>query len=207
MAKPEPLRRGRRHLAIPLRLVDPDAENNPGPPDNSFAGFPDGYRNGLPASHGQHTCILLLNVTEACNFACPTCYADARSPGKPDPIEPSLADLLNTVDKVAAREAGKLSVVMLSGGEPTVRRDLEELLRQLFERPVTRVMINTNGRRIARDERFLKFLHKNRDRVEVYLQYDGLRPSTHLALRGGSEPKKNAWPWSDSTRPASSRPW
>ena len=179
--------RSRAGWSTPTLKIIPDR------PDN-FAGFPDGYRTGLPASHGQHTCILLLNVTEACNFACPTCYADARSPGKPDPIEPSLADLLNTVDKVAAREAGKLSVVMLSGGEPTVRKDLEELLCQLFERPVTRVMINTNGRRIARDDRFLKFLQRNRDRVEIYLQYDGLRPSTHLALRGEdlTEEKRSA---------------
>src|SRR5579863_403673 len=39
------------------------------------------YAEGLPASHGQHTCILLLNVTENCNYACPTCYATALPPG------------------------------------------------------------------------------------------------------------------------------
>ena len=45
-------------------------------------------------------------------------------------------------------------------------------------------MLNTNGRRIARDDRFLKFLADHRGRIEVYLQFDGLRPETHLALRG-----------------------
>ena len=92
--------------------------------------------------------------------------------------------MLHTVDTVLGREAGKLGVVMLSGGEPTVRRDLEQLLERLFERNITRVMINTNGRRIARDDAFLRFLAGHRDRVEVYLQFDGLRPATHLALRG-----------------------
>ncbi|AIE87753.1 radical SAM protein [Fimbriimonas ginsengisoli] len=165
--------------STPTLAVTPDR------PDN-FAGFPDGYRDGLPASHGQHTCILLLNVTEHCNFRCPTCYATAHDPGTPlaQPDRPSIAEMLHTVDTVLAREEGKLGVVMVSGGEPTVRRDIEELLERLFERNLTRVMLNTNGRRIARDDRFLKFLQSHRDRVEVYLQFDGFRASTHLALRG-----------------------
>src|SRR5207247_5806934 len=46
------------------------------------------------------------------------------------------------------------------------------------------IMSNTTGRRIARDDRFLQFLHQCRHRIEVYLQFDGLRSSTYLALRG-----------------------
>jgi uncharacterized radical SAM superfamily Fe-S cluster-containing enzyme len=163
--------------STPTLAVTPDR------PDN-FRGFPDGYRDGLPASHGQHTCILLLNVTEHCNYHCPTCYAAALPPGQVIDPRPRLDEMLHTVDTVLAREAGKLGVVMLSGGEPTVRRDLEELLERLFERNVTRVMLNTNGRRIARDDAFLRFLADHRDRVEVYLQFDGFRPETHLRLRG-----------------------
>jgi len=160
-----------------LRIVPDRAEN--------FRGFPDGYRDGLPAGHGQHTCILLLNLTERCNFACPTCYAAALGPEAGGEVSgPSIQEILHTVDTAIARESGKLGVVMLSGGEPTIRKDLEEILVRLAERPITRVMINTNGRRIARDDRFLQFLHHHRERFEIYLQFDGFRPSTHLALRG-----------------------
>jgi uncharacterized radical SAM superfamily Fe-S cluster-containing enzyme len=178
---------GRVGWSTPTSTVVPDRAEN-------YRGFPDGYRDGLPASHGQHSCILLLNVTEQCNYRCPTCYASALPPGQPIDPRPTTAEMLHTVDTVIEREGGKLSVVMLSGGEPTVRRDLEALLLQLFERNVTRVMLNTNGRRIARDDSFLRFLADHRDRVEVYLQFDGLRPSTHLALRGEdlSEEKEEA---------------
>ena len=171
--------RARRGWSTPTLKITPDRPNN-------FAGFPEGYRDGLPAGHGQHTCILLLNVTEHCNFACPTCYATALPPGTAlvQPDKPSVDEMLHTVDTMIAREGGKLGVVMISGGEPTVRKDLEKLIESLLERNITRVMLNTNGRRIARDDRFLKFLEKNRRRVEVYLQFDGFRPSTHLALRG-----------------------
>lgn len=163
----------------------PTAEVVPDRADN-FKGFPAGYREGLPASHGQHTCILLLNVTENCNYSCPTCYASALNPGVPiEPANlPSVDRVLNTVDTMLVRERGKLAVVMVSGGEPTVRRDLEELIDRLLERNITRVMLNTNGRRIARDDGFVKFLQKRRDRIEVYLQFDGFRPETHIRLRG-----------------------
>ncbi|HWD41901.1 MAG TPA: radical SAM protein [Fimbriimonas sp.] len=169
--------RNRHGWSTPTSVINADRADNWKP-------FPDGYREGLPHSHGQHTCVLVLNVTESCNFSCPTCYAAARSPGDADPNMPTISEIGATVDAVSGREGGKVSVVMLSGGEPTVRKDLENLLLSLFEKNITRVMINTNGRRIARDDRFLNFLKKHRDKVEVYLQFDGLRPSTHLQLRG-----------------------
>ena len=171
--------RARFGWATPTLAITADRADN-------FAGFPAGYREGLPASHGQHTCILLLNVTENCNYSCPTCYASALPPGSPatKPEAPSIAEVLRTVDTGLAREAGKLGVVMISGGEPTVRTDIEDLLKAVMDRNVTRVMLNTNGRRIARDDRFLRFLHDHRERIEVYLQFDGHRSSTYEKLRG-----------------------
>jgi uncharacterized radical SAM superfamily Fe-S cluster-containing enzyme len=171
--------RARSGWNTPTLAVTPDR------PDN-FRGFPTGYRDGLPASHGQHTCVLVLNITERCNYACPTCYATARSPGTEaaQPEHPTLPEILHSVDTVLAREGGKLGVLMLSGGEPTVRDDLPELLPRLLERNITRIMINTNGRRVARDDRFVVLLQGVRDRVEVYLQLDAVQPGPHGRLRG-----------------------
>jgi uncharacterized radical SAM superfamily Fe-S cluster-containing enzyme len=170
--------RAREGWAAPTLSVTPDRSRN-------YLGFPEGYRHGLPASHGQHTCILLLNVTERCNYGCTTCYASARSPGMPAPLRerPTVDEIVHTVKTVIAREGGKLGVLMLSGGEPTIRQDLPEILLRLFDLSITRIMINTNGRRIVRDDRFLDFLREHRRRIEVYLQFDGLRPETYLSLR------------------------
>lgn len=171
--------RARRGWSTPTSRVVPDRETNHGGSLHSYA-------EGLPSSHGQHTCILLLNVTEHCNFSCPTCYASALDPGSPlqAPEHPSLNELLSTVDTMLARENGRLGVVMLSGGEPTLRRDLPTILRELAARPVTRILLNTNGRRIARDSSMAQLLSELKDRVEVYLQFDGLTGSTYQALRG-----------------------
>ena len=171
--------RARAGWGTPTLQITPDRADN-------FAPFPAGYRDGLPASHGQHTCILLLNVTQRCNYACPTCYASAQAPGTAtaQPEWPTPEQIAATVRTMLAREGGKLGVLMLSGGEPTVRDDLPAVIEAALAENITRVLINTNGRRIARDDRFLDFLRRHKDRIEVYLQFDGLRPSSHLAHRG-----------------------
>ena len=171
--------RSRHGWSTPTSPVTPDR------PDN-FRSFPEGYRHGLPASHGQHTCILLLNVTEHCNYSCPTCYASALKPGTPRQATelPTMEQLEHTIDTMIEREGGRLGVLMVSGGEPTVRSDIVELLERFTAKPITRVMLNTNGRRIAKDDRFVELLHRLNDRVEVYLQFDGLRDSTYETLRG-----------------------
>lgn len=151
-------------------------------------GFPAGYREGLPPSHGQHTCILLLNVTENCNYSCPTCYATALPPGAEQVTYPTREEVLHTLDTMIQREKGRVNVVMISGGEPTVRKDIESLLEAIFTRSITRVMLNTNGRRIAKDDRFVEFLKKHRDKVEVYLQFDGVTARPYEVLRG-----ENVW--------------
>jgi hypothetical protein len=170
--------RARSGWSTPTLHVTPDRADNVG-------GFPEAYQKGLPASHAQHTCILLLNITERCNFKCPTCYASALSPDAPGENDgPSIDEIENTVKTVIEREGGKLGVLMLSGGEPTVRKDLPEILERVAPLAITRVMINTNGRRIARDAAFLETLKSLRNRIEIYLQYDGLEAEGSLTHRG-----------------------
>ncbi len=169
----------RHGWSTPTSIVVPDRAEMHG-------SSPTIYAQGLPPSHGQHSCILLLNLTEHCNYACPTCYAAAKAPGTPllPNSDPSKEELLRTVKTVLAREGGKLSVVMLSGGEPTLRTDLEEIIREISDLPVTRILLNTNGRRIGKDDALLKFLAKHRGRVEIYLQCDGFSEATNTQLRG-----------------------
>ena len=169
----------RRGWSAATSTITPDRADN-------YRGFPDGYRDGLPASHGQHTCILLLNVTQRCNYGCPTCYADAHPPGTAKaPIElPTLDEIDHTIDTMLEREGGKLGVLMLSGGEPTLRDDLEQIVERALNKNITRVLINTNGRRIARDAKFVRMLERFRERVEIYLQWDGPNAGAALHHRG-----------------------
>ena len=165
---------GLQQWRIPTREITPDRPANIRP-------IPMGYLDGLGDLQTQHSCILLLDVTETCNLQCPTCFA-ASGPGINKHAR--LDHLLATLDTAIAREGGKVDALMLSGGEPTVHPAILELIEAATERNVTRVVLNTNGIRIARDDRFMTALAKLRDRVEVYLQFDGFRPETYLFHRG-----------------------
>lgn len=140
-----------------------------------------GYRDGLGAKQIQHTCILLEDVTNACNLRCPTCFA-ASTPD--DTTMAPLATVLDNVDRRLELEGGSLDVVMVSGGEPTIYPQLIQLLDALQERDIVRVLLNTNGILLARDDRLVSYLEAHSDRIELYLQFDGFRSETSLELRG-----------------------
>ncbi len=158
---------------VPTKWHEPDTEED--------APAPLGYLGGLGRSQEQHTCTLLVDVTRDCNLACPTCFAGC-APGDDRYARP--ADVLRSLDTVLEREGGRLDLVMLSGGEPTLHPQLGPLLDAILERDVTRVVVNTNGLVLAHDDALLGLLADRRRRVEVYLQYDGPTSAAYRALRG-----------------------
>ncbi len=142
---------------------------------------PQAYAHGLPELHTQHTCILVEDVIAQCNLRCPTCFTDSgpASAG----IVP-VAQVLANVDTRLGREGGRLDVLMLSGGEPTLHPQLPELLDALVARPIVRILLNTNGIELSRDDALLALLRRHRERVEVYLQFDGLDAAGSVHHRG-----------------------
>jgi uncharacterized radical SAM superfamily Fe-S cluster-containing enzyme len=175
-------------LAYLEEWTAPTKAHMPDTPGN-FAPVPEAYLRGLPEMQTQHTCILLEDIAETCNLRCPTCFTDSS----PDlrGIVP-LEDVLANVDRRLARENGRLDVLMLSGGEPTLHPRLPELVKELTGRPITRILINSNGIRIARDDALLALLADHRDRVEVYLQYDGLSEAASRHHRGADLRRRKA---------------
>ncbi|MCL2781371.1 MAG: radical SAM protein [Actinomycetia bacterium] len=159
----------------------PTKAHTPDVPGN-FAPTPAAFADGLPAMHTQHTCILLEDLTDRCNLCCPTCFTES---GPTAGAFAPLAAVLASVDARLARENGRLDVLMLSGGEPTLYPWLEQLLDHLLARPIVRILINTNGLRVASDDAFLETLKKHRQRVELYLQYDGESKESSEHHRGG----------------------
>ncbi len=159
---------------VPTKQVIPDTPGNDIP-------IPMGYARGLGDLQTQHSCILLLDITENCNLRCPTCFAES-GPGVARYAR--FEHIMRSLDAAIGREGGSIDVLMLSGGEPTVHPDIVEILHGAASRKVSRILLNTNGVRIARDDRFVDVLARLRGRLEVYLQFDGFALETHLYHRG-----------------------
>ena len=131
---------------------------------------------GLCPEHKQHTCLALIEVNTVCNLSCPTCFANA---GKGYNL--TLQEAEGMLDRFVELEA-QPEVVQFSGGEPTIHPQILEMLRAAKERSIPHVMLNTNGVRIARDDRFIEALAELRP--SIFLQFDGLEDRTYQILRG-----------------------
>ncbi len=86
--------------------------------------------------------LLLLSVTDACNQRCIHCFRDAL-PRKPEPLDMAL---LGPALAAAVHELG-LDRVVISGGEPTLLENLEELIAYIAGLGV-RASLATNATRI-----------------------------------------------------------
>jgi uncharacterized radical SAM superfamily Fe-S cluster-containing enzyme len=135
---------------------------------------------GLCPDHEQHSCLAIIEINQACNLACPVCFANATDiHGSHRP----LAQIEAMLDALVASE-GEPDLVQLSGGEPTIHPDFFDILDAVKRRPIRHVMINTNGVRIAQDRAFVERLASYAPRLEVYLQFDSLNDDALMDLRG-----------------------
>lgn len=144
------------------------------------------------AGHGDgpfeklSTCLALIEIVNSCNLACPTCYADSPfgtgSAVDAVPIE----ELQRRIQGVIQRK-GKIEILQLSGGEPTLHPHFFELVEWAqSNRGIDYLLLNTNGVRIATDDAFVARLAEatHRGRLQLYLQFDGVQSEGQRSLRG-----------------------
>ena len=123
-------------------------------------------------------CVLLVEITRACNLRCPTCYADAQGHDFV-PIDA----VRRRLDQFFRRQRS-LDVLMISGGEPTIHPEFLAIVDAVLAYPVQRVLINTNGLRLATDDALVAALSERSRRVELYFSFASFRPVVHQRLYG-----------------------
>lgn len=129
--------------------------------------------------HRQHVCTGLIEVTDCCDLACPICYFGPK--GKEHISVAEFRRRLNTLLKV---ESGKLEVLQFSGGECLLHPEFDQLLDEALKHDIGRIVVNTNGLAFLRNDAVFEKIRENRDRVEVYLQFDGMDDEVYETLRG-----------------------
>lgn len=151
-------------------------QEQPAAPGEVEKGCP--YDCGLCADHQRKGCCVLLELTNRCNLRCPVCFASA---GEGPVKEPGLEDIGRQYDLLMAH--GGPFNIQLSGGEPTMRDDLPEIIRLGREKGFSFFQLNTNGLRLAREPGYAEAL-KDAGLSTVFLQFDGVTDDVYLTLRG-----------------------
>ncbi len=86
--------------------------------------------------------IVSWNVTRRCNLRCRHCYLDAVRRARASTAELDTAEALHAIDEIA--DVAPAGMLVLSGGEPLLRRDLAELVARAAARGLMPV-IGSNG--------------------------------------------------------------
>lgn len=167
-----------KYLAEPSYLSNPMTRQSKGCP----------FDCGLCNNHKSPSILANIDVTNRCNQQCPICFANAGVQGYL--YEPSFDEIKEMMLVLRNEKPYPCSVLQFSGGEPTVREDLPELIRLAKNLGFEQVQIATNGVRLASSVDYVRKL-KEAGLNTVYLQFDGLSPEIYVKTRGyNALPKK-----------------
>lgn len=141
---------------------------------NEFSGCPDSC--GLCPEHQQHTCLPVIEITTNCNLSCPVCLKNLDKPSQMSGSE------FESILKRLKECEEDVHVINLSGGEPTLHRELKNFLEISRKCGVMQTTVSTNGLGFLENPELLN-IFKESDTIAA-LQFDGFRPETYKTLRG-----------------------
>lgn len=122
--------------------------------------------------------LVALNLTRRCNLRCAHCYLDAGARDVGAPGELATAEVLDLLDRIVL--LSDETMIVLTGGEPLLRPDLETIARYATDLELM-VVIGTNGTLL--DGRRVAALQAAGVRA-VGISLDSLDPVYHDRFRG-----------------------
>ena len=132
--------------------------------------------NCVACGHNHQPTVVFVDVTSRCNLNCPICIANI--PGMAVEYDPPLGYFEKIFDQVA--EWRPKPHISLFGGEPTVRKDLFEII-QMAKRRRLHVLLVTNGLALAEEEYCKRVCNAG---VEIVFAFDGRDPVIYERMRG-----------------------
>lgn len=133
---------------------------------------------GTCGRHERRGTLLEIEVTRNCNLHCPVCFASSET-GEADLSLEEISDMYDVI----ANAVGTDGAVQITGGEPTCRKDLPEIIRMGREKGFWGIEVNTNGLVIASRPGYLEELVQA-GLTGVYLSFDGLTGNVYEATCG-----------------------
>jgi uncharacterized radical SAM superfamily Fe-S cluster-containing enzyme len=139
----------------------------------------------LYPKHKSQTIQTNLMLTNRCDLRCSYCFMNAGAAGYI--YEPSLEQLRKMMKQTREEKPVPSKAIQLTGGEPTIREDLFEIIEIAKELGFVHIQLNTNGIKLAQSADYCRKL-KEAGVKTVYLSFDGI--------------SKEVNPWIDLNRKA-----
>ena len=134
---------------------------------------------GLCKNHLSHSGLANLVITNRCDLTCWYCFFYAKKGVEGAYVyEPSLESIREMVRVLRAERPVPGNAVQITGGEPTLRSDLEDIVKICKEEGVEHVQLNSNGINLAQNPNLVRRL-RNSGVNTVYMSFDGVTPKTN----------------------------
>jgi len=126
--------------------------------------------------HKSQTVLTNLLVTNRCDLRCSYCFMNAGSSRVV--YEPSLEQIRQLMVQARNERPMGSKAIQITGGEPTIREDLFEIIRIAKEVGFSHVQVNTNGLKLADSVDYCKRLKEEKVNT-IYMSFDGVTKKTN----------------------------
>lgn len=132
-----------------------------------------------PPEFYQYRHVNVLEITNDCNFRCRFCLSSSNKNG---PKSYKSLDEIIEIGKRVKKEKGY--TITLSGGEPTLHKQLPQIIKSLKKLGLI-VNMASNGYLLAKEPNLAKAL-KKKGLGSVQIQLDSINEATHLKHRNNT---------------------
>jgi uncharacterized radical SAM superfamily Fe-S cluster-containing enzyme len=126
--------------------------------------------------HKSHSGLANVVVTNRCHLSCWYCFFFEK---EGDPVyEPSIEELNKMFIKLRSQKPIAANALQITGGEPTMRKDLPEIIAKAKEAGFDQIQINTTGINLGFDPELMMKLRYAGTNV-LYMSFDGVSKRTN----------------------------
>lgn len=138
--------------------------------------------------HKSQSILTNLLITNRCDLRCSYCFMNAGASGVV--YEPSLDQIRDLLIQARNERPMGSKAIQITGGEPTIRDDLFEIIRMSKEVGFSHVQVNTNGLKLADSAEYCKRL-KDEKVNTIYMSFDGVTKETNPWIEQNKKAIKN----------------
>lgn len=138
--------------------------------------------------HKSQTVLTNLYVTNRCNLRCSYCFANSGAEGFV--YEPSLNKLEDMMREVREEKPVPSKAIQITGGEPTMRDDLLDIIEMAGNLGFRHIQLNTNGIKLAESEDYCRKL-REKGVDTIYMSFDGLTEESNPWIEQNKEAVEN----------------
>jgi len=126
--------------------------------------------------HKSQSVLTNLLITNRCDLRCSYCFMNAGASGRV--YEPSLEELKELMLLARNERPMGSKAIQITGGEPTIREDLLDIVNAASELGFTHIQVNTNGIKLADSVEYCQQL-KDANVNTIYMSFDGVTKKTN----------------------------